>query len=164
MTRTRDRLRGALLLGIAGLVLLTPVPLPAQPVTTLKGHTDPVTSVAFSPDGKRIVSGSDDKTVKVWDAHTGQEIRTLKGHTNWVLSVAFSADGKRIASGSADQTVKVWDAATGTLIAWRPFESEIRALWFDPETRQLRVADNGGTTGRPRVYVLEIIRPDSSRP
>ena len=58
-----------------------------------------VTSVAFSPDGKRIVSGSADQTVKVWDAATGQEPSTLKGHTGAVTSVAFSPDGKRIAIG-----------------------------------------------------------------
>ena len=69
--------------------------------------------MAFSPDGRRIVSGSDDKTVKVWDAATGQETLTLKGHTGEVHSVAFSPDGRRIVSGSYDGTVKVWDASTG---------------------------------------------------
>ena len=71
-----------------------------QEILTLKGHTDMVISVAFSPDGKRIVSGSGDQTVKVWDADKGQEILTLKGHTAMVSSVAFSPDGKRIVSGS----------------------------------------------------------------
>src|SRR5207249_1024668 len=78
----------------------------------LWGHTGPVSSVCFSPDGERIVSGSEDKTVTVWDAHTGQEIRTLKGHNGRVWSVVFSPDGKRILSGSDDTTVRVWDVQT----------------------------------------------------
>jgi WD40 repeat protein len=71
-----------------------------------------VFSVAFSPDGKRIVSGGD-TTAKVWDAHTGRNTLTLQGHTGTVSSVAFSPDGKRIVSGSYDKTVRVWDAHTG---------------------------------------------------
>jgi len=80
---------------------------------TLKGHTGGVLSVAFSPDGKRLVSGSYDGGLKVWDAQTGLETRTLKGHSNVVWSVAFSPDGKRLVSASEDGTVKVWDAQTG---------------------------------------------------
>jgi WD40 repeat protein len=80
---------------------------------SLQGHRSAVRSVAFSGDGKRIASGSSDRTVKVWDAQTGQVTLTLQGHTDGVWSVAFSSDGKRIASGSHDGTVKVWDARTG---------------------------------------------------
>ncbi len=75
---------------------------------TLKGHADYVSSVAFSPDGKCIVTGSDDSTAKVWDAVTGKETLALKGHKEIVTSVAFSPDGKRIVTGSWDNTAKVW--------------------------------------------------------
>ena len=76
---------------------------------TLTGHTDWVSSVAFSPDGNKIASGSYDRTIRLWNAHTGEQLQTLTGHTGWVRSVAFSPDGNKIASGSADGTVLLWE-------------------------------------------------------
>jgi WD40 repeat protein len=67
-----------------------------------------VTAVAFSPDGQILASGSDDKTIKLWDLQTGVEIATLSGHDSYVQSVAFSPDGKTLVSGGHDKTVKVW--------------------------------------------------------
>jgi WD40 repeat protein len=72
-----------------------------------------VTGVAVSPDGRRIVTGSEDKTARVWDARTGAELTILRGHGDAVTSVAISADGLRIVTGSEDRTAKVWDARTG---------------------------------------------------
>jgi WD40 repeat protein len=74
-------------------------------VKKLVGHTSSVRSVAFSPDGKHIVSGSHDNMVRVWDVLTGKEVKELVGHRSWVTSVAFSTDGKHIVSGSEDDTV-----------------------------------------------------------
>lgn len=79
----------------------------------LKGHTSIVHSVAFSPDGKQALSGSRDKTVRLWDLETGKEIHCFAGHTGTVLCVAFSRDGKFALSGANDKTVRVWDIATG---------------------------------------------------
>ena len=70
-------------------------------------------SVALSADGTRIISGSNDNSVRVWDASTGAELKVLNGHTDYVNSVAFSADGTRIFSCSDDKSVRVWDASTG---------------------------------------------------
>ncbi|MFM6437739.1 MAG: WD40 repeat domain-containing protein, partial [Microcystis panniformis] len=81
----------------------------------LEGHDDFVQSVNFSPDGKTLVSGSRDNTIKLWNVKTGQEIRTLKGHDDFVQSVNFSPDGKTLVSGSWDKTIKLWDVETGKL-------------------------------------------------
>jgi len=79
----------------------------------LSGHEGPVFSVAYSPDGISLVSGSLDNTVKLWDAQTGGVVKTFYGHTKCVSSVSVSADCARIASGSWDETLRLWDIQTG---------------------------------------------------
>jgi WD40 repeat protein len=76
---------------------------------TFAGHTNPINTVAFSPDGKTILSGSGDTTIKLWNSETGEVIRTFEGHTDSVNTVAFNPDGKTILSGSYDTTIKLWD-------------------------------------------------------
>lgn len=88
-------------------------------VATLKGHAEPVSSVAFSPDGKTLVSGSKDHTIKLWNVASGKNIATLKGHAGLgsiedigkgvVSSVAFSPDGRMLAAGIWDNTIKLWN-------------------------------------------------------
>ena len=75
---------------------------------TLRGHTDFVTSVAWSPDRKRLASGSMDKTVKVWDAVTGEVLLNLRGREHVHQSVAWSPDGQRIASLGTDRGILIW--------------------------------------------------------
>jgi predicted NACHT family NTPase len=82
-------------------------------VSTLSGHTDWVRSVAFNPNGQFLVSGSDDKTIKLWEVASGREARTLSGHTDWVNSVAFNPNGQFLISGSDDKTIKLWEVASG---------------------------------------------------
>jgi WD40 repeat protein len=82
----------------------------------LDGHTGGVNSVAFSSDGNRIVSGSGDDTVRIWDVVSGVVLHILKGHTHDVNSVAFSSDSNRIVSGSSDKTVRIWDAVSGVAL------------------------------------------------
>jgi WD40 repeat protein len=76
-----------------------------------------VNSVTFSQDGSRVISGSDDNTVRIWNATTGEVEADLKGHTDWVRSVAFAQDGSRVVSGSDDKTVRIWNATTGEVEA-----------------------------------------------
>ena len=104
----------------------------------LKGHTDWVTSCAFSPDGRRIVSASYDKTFKLWDAETGEEITTLKGHTDWVNAFAFSPDGRRIVSAGRGNTLKLWDAKTvKELAALKGHTDRVWACAFSPDGKQI---------------------------
>ncbi|KIN97752.1 hypothetical protein M404DRAFT_159655, partial [Pisolithus tinctorius Marx 270] len=106
----------------------------------LQGHDTGVNSVAFSPDGKRIVSGSWDNTVRVWDVERGVQIGSpLEGHTQPVNSVAFSPDGKRIVSGSWDNTVSVWDAERGVQIC-HPLEGHtesVTSVAFSPDGKRI---------------------------
>ena len=106
----------------------------------LFGHTESVSSVAFSHDGKRVVSGSDDGTVRLWDAETGEAIgEPFQSHDGPVSSVAFSHDSKRVVSGSSDGTVRVWDAETGEAIG-EPFQGHdgfVYSVAFSHDGKQI---------------------------
>ena len=82
----------------------------------LAGHTSFINSVAISHDAKKLVSGSKDMTIQIWNLETGCKLNTLKGHANSVSSVAISNDSKKIVSRSWDKTIKVWNLETGKQI------------------------------------------------
>jgi WD40 repeat protein len=86
-------------------------------LATLEGHTGPLRSATFSPDGSRVATTSYDETARVWDAATGHLLAVLKGHTGLVSPAAFSPDGTRVATGSSDDTARVWDATSGRSLA-----------------------------------------------
>jgi WD40 repeat protein/uncharacterized caspase-like protein len=113
------------------------------------GHpASPVTSLAFSPDGKMMVIGSLDNTVKLWDLRTGGKLRTLTGHSDDVYSVAFSPDGQIIASGSYDNGVKLWDVQTGNeLRTLRGHSQQVESVAFSADGRNI-ISGSGDTTVR----------------
>jgi len=113
-----------------------------------KGHSSIVNSVSFSPDGKCVASGSDDNTIRVWDAETGAVVSgPFEGHSSFVNSVAFSPDGKRVASGSSDNTICVCDAETGAVVSG-PFEGHsyaVRSVAFSPDGKRVVSGSDDGT-------------------
>jgi hypothetical protein len=114
-------------------------------VLALKGHTSRVNAVAFSFDGKRIVTGGD-STARVWDAATGQELLVLKGQAAYVRSVAFSPDGKRIVTGSEDNTAKVWDVEAGQeVLALRGHKNWVNAVAFSPDGKRIVTGSEDNT-------------------
>ncbi len=98
------------------------------------GHNDSVNSVAISPDGRYILSGSDDGTMKLWEFSSGAEIRNFVGHTNSVLSVAISPDGSYALSGSDDETIKLWDISNGSEIrSFVGHTNSVHSVAFSPD-------------------------------
>ncbi|KAF8604757.1 WD40 repeat-like protein [Ceratobasidium sp. AG-I] len=105
----------------------------------LEDHTSSITSVAYSHDGTRIVSSSYDKTIRIWDARTGQMVgKPLEGHTSSVTSVAYLHDGTRIVSGSEDKSIRIWDARTGRMVDGTPdvYSAPTQAMRQIPDPTQ----------------------------
>ena len=108
---------------------------------TLYQHRDAVSSTVYSPDGDLIASSSRDKTIKIWNAKTGQLIRTLAGHTDWVLSSVFSPDGRYIASSSNDKTIKIWDVKNGKEVrSLTGHAGSVTSVAFSSDGKQLASA------------------------
>ncbi|RLD23242.1 MAG: hypothetical protein DRI71_05800, partial [Bacteroidetes bacterium] len=117
-----------------------------------RGHALAVKSVCFSPDGKYLASGSEDKTIKIWEFSTGRELKTLNGHQSDVNQVLFTADGKQIVSERRDRHIYFWEISSGGILKDFHFENEnIISIDLSYDNRYLAI----GTTARV-VRVIDL--------
>ena len=120
-------------------------------IHTLKGHTDHVHAVCFSPDGRLALSGSEDHLIMLWDVETGKRIHILEGHTSSVFSVCFSSDGRFAVSGSHDKTMKIWEIETGKCIhSFEGFTDGVVKVCFSPDGQQIAVASGN------KIYIYDL--------
>jgi WD40 repeat protein len=122
-------------------------------VATLEGHACGVTACAVTPDGRRVVSASEDKTLKVWNLESGRAVATLEGHAGSVWACAVAPDGRRVVSASEDRTLKVWDLETGACLLTHRASSAYHAV--AATTTVIVAGDAAGSvwflTGLPRA-------------
>ena len=117
----------------------------------LKGHTNRVTCLFLSADGRRVVSGSNDATLRIWDIETGECLNVLKGHTSRVHSLVQSADGRRVVSGSNDATLRIWDIETGECLFVVSLRG-VSSITYQSETGKISA---GFSDGRVEFYDFE---------
>jgi WD40 repeat protein len=119
-------------------------------VRQLPGHTQRASAAAFSPDGKRAVSGGFDKAVRLWDVATGKELKTLTGHIGAVYAVVFSPGGRYVLSGSSDRTARLWDVQTGAEVrSFTGHKEPVGAVAFSADGRRVLT---GGWDGKVRLW------------
>lgn len=123
-----------------------------EEIRAFNGHTAPITSVAFSPDGKKILTSSFDRTLRLWDTEKGKELKRFEGHTDGIEAAAFTPDGNRILSCAVgkDPTIRIWDAKTGKLLlVSEPVEEGFLCVAVLPDGHQ---CVTGGKDGVVRLW------------
>lgn len=116
-------------------------------VAELQGHRDGVTQASFSPDGSYVATGSEDNSVRIWDAHTGLPVGAEMRHEGKIVRLAFSPDGRMVATAAQGNTTRVWDTRTGDPITPPlPHTRQVRAIHFDIQNHHLLSSSEDGAT------------------
>jgi WD40 repeat protein len=130
------------------------------PILVLQGHTSPVNFGRFSGDGSRILTGSDDRTARLWNAATGEPLAVCKGHKAAVTCGAWNPSGERLVTGSADGTVRLWDARTGQELAMLRWQgSKVEEVAFCADGRRVFIHGGGAT----RLWQVDILSAARAR-
>ena len=139
------------------------MPLEVKKEISLEGHTDTVNSCAWSPDSSKVLTASDDKTARIWDAAShqileGQTLFTLEGHTDLVMGCAWSPDGSKVLTASYDMTARLWDAATGqTLFILKGHSDTVMGCAWSPDGSKV-LTGSRDKTARVWDAVLAVLR------
>jgi WD40 repeat protein len=128
----------------------TPERLRVGELACFKGHTEAVSGVAFSPDGRRAASSGHDGMVRIWDLETSQEVARLQGHDGAVMCVAFSPRGDSILSGGLDGTMRLWDAETGKQKRSFPCGQRVLGVAYFADGRRAVSAEEDPRAARTR--------------
>ncbi len=122
----------------------------------LNGHKGLLWGASFAPDGRRIVTASEDKTARVWDAENGDQLATLRGHTEGVRVASFSPDGRQVITASTDKTARLWNAETGQQSAALEHDGVVRSAAFSSDGRRVVTASDDNTA---RVWDVQTRKP-----
>jgi WD40 repeat protein len=127
-------------------------------IRTLEGHSAAVNAVAATPDGRHVVSGSSDNTLRVWDLAARETKTTLQGHTSLVSAVAVTPDGRHVVSGSSDNTLRLWDLKDGKEILTFTLDATVTACIAAQDNRTIIAGDNFG-----RMHFLQLVEADETK-
>lgn len=134
----------------------------ASLIRVLAGHTDVVSAIRISIDGKYLLSGSWDKSIRLWDLISGKELRSFHGHNDQIKSVCFSPDGKYLLSGSQDQTLRLWEVASGREIrVFLGHTSDVNSVCFSPDGRY--ALSGAGDIGMDEKHLIRLWEIDNGK-
>ncbi len=126
--------------------------------TLLQGHIHYITSVAYSPDGNTVLTGSGDNSARLWNPNTGEQLHILQGHTSYITSLAYSPDGKTVITGSWDESARLWDVETGEpLHILQGHTGDIKSIAYSPNGKTVNAGSKDNTARLCGIVTGELL-------